>query len=75
MDVRVTAGSPEPLGVTPDDAGANVAVFSAQATAMAFCLFARAGERETARVLRPGSPLIITFSNRFFPTKAVAWRR
>ena len=53
MDVRVTAGSPEPLGVTPDDAGANVAVFSAQATAMAFCLFDRAGERETARVLLP----------------------
>jgi len=28
--------------------------------------------RETARVLRPGAPLIITFSNRCFPTKAVA---
>lgn len=28
--------------------------------------------RETARVVRAGSPLIITFSNRCFPTKAVA---
>lgn len=28
--------------------------------------------RETARVLRPGAPLAITFSNRCFPTKAVA---
>ena len=30
---------------------------------------------EIARVLRPGAPLIVTFSNRCFPTKAVAiWR-
>ncbi len=30
---------------------------------------------EIARVLRPGSPCIVTFSNRMFPTKAVAiWR-
>jgi SAM-dependent methyltransferase len=28
--------------------------------------------RELARVLRPGAPLVITFSNRCFPTKAVA---
>ncbi len=28
--------------------------------------------RETARVLRMGAPLIVTFSNRCFPTKAVA---
>ena len=28
--------------------------------------------RETARVLRPGAPIVITFSNRCFPTKAVA---
>jgi SAM-dependent methyltransferase len=28
--------------------------------------------REIARVLRPGAPLIVTFSNRCFPTKAVA---
>lgn len=31
--------------------------------------------REVRRVLRPGAPFIITFSNRCFPTKAVAiWR-
>ncbi len=28
--------------------------------------------REAARVLRPGAPLVITFSNRCFPTKAIA---
>ena len=28
--------------------------------------------RDVARVLRPGAPLAITFSNRCFPTKAVA---
>ncbi len=28
--------------------------------------------REAARVLRPGGPLVVTFSNRCFPTKAVA---
>ena len=28
--------------------------------------------REIARVLRPGGPLVVTFSNRCFPTKAVA---
>lgn len=28
--------------------------------------------REVARVLRPGAPIVITFSNRCFPTKAVA---
>ena len=28
--------------------------------------------REVARVLRPGGPFIVTFSNRLFPTKAVA---
>src|SRR5579863_733672 len=32
--------------------------------------------REVARVLRPGGPLVISFSNRCFPTKAVAiWHR
>ncbi len=32
--------------------------------------------REVGRVLRAGSPLVITFSNRCFPTKAVAvWHR
>ncbi|HVC55077.1 MAG TPA: methyltransferase domain-containing protein [Stellaceae bacterium] len=32
--------------------------------------------REAARVLRPGAPIVISFSNRCFPTKAVAiWHR
>lgn len=32
--------------------------------------------REAGRVLKPGAPLAITFSNRCFPTKAVAiWRQ
>jgi len=32
--------------------------------------------RETGRVLKPGAPLVVTFSNRCFPTKAVeVWRR
>ncbi len=32
--------------------------------------------REVARVLRPGGPVVISFSNRCFPTKAVAvWHR
>lgn len=31
--------------------------------------------REVCRVLRPGAPFLVTFSNRMFPTKAVAiWR-
>ncbi len=31
--------------------------------------------RDLARVVRPGGPVVITFSNRCFPTKAVAvWR-
>jgi Methyltransferase domain len=31
--------------------------------------------REVGRVVRPGGPLVITFSNRCFPTKAIAcWR-
>jgi SAM-dependent methyltransferase len=31
--------------------------------------------REVARILKPGAPFILSFSNRMFPTKAVAiWR-
>ncbi len=37
-------GEPEPLGVTPCATGVNVAVFSANATAIQFCLFD--GDRE-----------------------------
>ena len=44
--ISVTAGRPTPLGATPDDAGVNFAVFSANATRMVLCLFDEAG-RET----------------------------
>jgi glycogen operon protein len=40
-------GEPEPLGVTPCGDGVNVAVFSANAAAIEFCLFE--GEREVRR--------------------------
>jgi glycogen operon protein len=45
-------GEPEPLGVTPRGDGANVAVFSANATAIDFCLFE--GDREVRRVTLRG---------------------
>jgi glycogen operon protein len=49
----VDSGSPEPLGVTLTPAGVNVAVFSVHASAMEFCLFDEAGEREVRRVSLP----------------------
>ena len=39
MTRGVSEGLPEPLGVTLDERGANVAVFSAHATAIELCLF------------------------------------
>ena len=45
---RPADGAPEPLGVTPRGDGVNVAVFSAHASAIEFCLFE--GEREVRRV-------------------------
>ncbi|MGJ0533533.1 glycogen debranching protein GlgX [Methylocystis sp.] len=42
-------GAPEPLGVTPDASGANVAVFSAHAEAIELCLYNDADE-EFARI-------------------------
>ena len=55
------AGSPEPLGVTPERGGANVAVFSAHATAIELCLFDaggrdRAGAHRAARAHRRRLP-------------------
>jgi glycogen operon protein len=50
---RVDSGSPEPLGVGVQGAGVNVAVFSANADAVEFCLFDAAGEREVHRVALP----------------------
>ena len=49
---RLVDGAPEPLGVTPDESGANVAVFSAHAEAIELCLFDDADE-EIARIKLP----------------------
>ncbi|MGJ0454890.1 MAG: glycogen debranching protein GlgX [Methylocystis sp.] len=49
---RLAEGAPEPLGVTPDASGANVAVFSAHAEAIELCLFDDADE-EIARIKLP----------------------
>jgi glycogen debranching enzyme GlgX/4-alpha-glucanotransferase len=51
-DPAVTAGQPEPLGVTADAEGVNVAVFSAHAEAIEFCLFDDA-DNETRRITLP----------------------
>ncbi|MBT3070470.1 glycogen debranching protein GlgX [Rhodomicrobium sp. Az07] len=51
--IRVGEGSPEPLGLTLDERGANVAVFSAHATAIELCLFDATGERELERIRLP----------------------
>jgi glycogen operon protein len=47
------SGSPEPLGVTLTPGGVNVAVFSAHADRIDFCLFDEAGERELTRIALP----------------------
>jgi len=52
-DTKLSAGSPEPLGVTVTATGVNVAVFSAHAGAIEFCLFDPAGEREAQRIVLP----------------------
>ena len=49
---RLSAGRPEPLGVTREGAGINVAVFSAHAEEIVFCLF-DAQDRETDRLPLP----------------------
>ena len=50
---RVSEGSPEPLGLTLDKRGANVAVFSAHATSIELCLFDALGEAEVERLRLP----------------------
>ena len=50
---RVSEGSPEPLGLTLDERGANVAVFSAHATEIELCLFDASGEAEVERLRLP----------------------
>ena len=53
MSGRVSEGSPEPLGLTLDERGANVAVYSAHASALELCLFDESGETETERLRFP----------------------
>jgi glycogen operon protein len=53
MTLPVSPGAPEPLGVTPDAHGVNVAVYSAQATAIEFCLFDGDGAQQTHSILLP----------------------
>lgn len=43
-------GRPEPLGVSLDGNGINVAVFSSTATAVTFCLFDESGTEELERI-------------------------
>ena len=53
MTKRVSEGSPEPLGLTLDARGANVAVFSAHASAIDLCLFDSRGQNEIERLRLP----------------------
>jgi glycogen debranching enzyme GlgX/4-alpha-glucanotransferase len=53
MTGRLSEGLPEPLGLTVDERGANIAVFSAHATAIELCLFSADGEAETERIRLP----------------------
>lgn len=46
---RLRPGKPDPIGVTWDGAGVNVALFSAHATRVEFCLFNPNGAREVER--------------------------
>ena len=50
---EVLAGRPNPLGVHWDGEGANVAVFSENATGIELCLFSGDGGRETQRLALP----------------------
>ncbi|RMH25848.1 MAG: glycogen debranching enzyme GlgX [Planctomycetota bacterium] len=52
--MRIRPGRPYPLGVTPDGAGANVALFSEHATRVELCLFDSVdATRESARLALP----------------------
>jgi glycogen operon protein len=50
----LAVGRPWPMGVTCDDLGANVAVFSGNAQSVELCLFDTDGTTETARLPLPG---------------------
>jgi isoamylase len=53
LGAGVQAGRPEPLGLSLDEGGANVAVFSAHATAVYLCLLDADTGAETARIPLP----------------------
>ncbi|MBV1706132.1 MAG: glycogen debranching protein GlgX [Hyphomicrobiales bacterium] len=54
MKWQLSEGAPEPLGVSLDGDGINVAVVSRDAEAVDFCLFDDTGDREVARLRLPG---------------------
>lgn len=49
IDAGIGIGLPEPLGVSHDGTGVNVAVVSANGTAVDFCVYDETGEHEVAR--------------------------
>lgn len=51
--MRLSAGSPHPLGATWDGRGTNFALFSAHATKVELCLFDSQGTREIERIALP----------------------
>ena len=51
--MRVSAGTPYPLGATADRRGTNFALFSAHAEKVELCLFDESGERERTRFALP----------------------
>jgi len=51
--MRVSAGTPYPLGATADRRGTNFALFSAHAEKVELCLFDESGERERTRLALP----------------------
>ena len=55
-----------------DDASFDAAL---NTVSVQYLLWPVAVFREVARILKPGAPYVVTFSNRMFPTKAIrAWR-
>jgi glycogen operon protein len=53
ISVQISDGEPEPLGVSATPHGVNVAVYSAHASAIEFCLFDETGEIELTRIALP----------------------
>src|SRR5262249_61093976 len=52
-NVRISAGTPHPLGATWDGRGTNFALFSANAEKVELCLFDSHGRREFERIALP----------------------